>query len=272
MRRLRVVAVAFVVTATAPLTSCDRQSPTRATPIQQPPPPNTSATGEWRGTMGEPSYDLYIEGHSFWITLTQTDSRLEGTLHCGGACLYSAMRVSGTVSGTIPDLKISLRGDYPFGNCTLQGEMYPYRDIMVGNYSCFQEVGIWDLWRQSTTMPEPCVPDLVLPPPGAALDNGRTDFRDPIEWNFDWTDCATADEHSIAILGPGASRPSVFYSRDSSYARAECGVYLAEHNRFNWRFWVRSRVGNYWGAWSPAHTFEVERPDSDPMSPRCPAR
>jgi hypothetical protein len=272
--RTTYVAVACVATATALLISCDRQSPTRATPIQQQPPPSasdTNLTGGWRGAMGQlpDGFVTYISGTNVSITLTQTDSRLEGTLHCDGACLYSAM----PVSGTIENFNVAIRGDHPFGSCLLQGTLVT-SERMDGDYSCSQEGGVWELWRHPTTTPEPapCVPDLVLPARGAALDNGRTDFRDAMEWNFDWTDCASADEHSIAILNPGGRNPSVSYSRVSSYDRADCAVFIADHNRFNWRFWVRARVGDYWGAWSPVHTFDVERVDSDPMSSRCPPR
>jgi hypothetical protein len=124
------------------------------------------------------------------------------------------------------------------------------------------------LRKLTTTIPEspPCIPELLSPARGVPLDNGRTDFRDGIEWIFDWTDCQGATEYDIVVYGPTATIPAIRgVTTQSSFRYFSCG-YIAPFNLSNWRVWLRAKTDDVWGSWSPERNFDVERPDSDPLS------
>ena len=119
--------------------------------------------------------------------------------------------------------------------------------------------------------PPICVPSLRTPAPGAVFDNGRTDRRDPIVWDFGWNECPGATDYDIEAASAGASIaiPVARGVAGSSSRYVSCG-HIADFIRLGWSWRVRAHSGARFGEWSPAWPFDVERADSDPIAPQCP--
>jgi hypothetical protein len=109
------------------------------------------------------------------------------------------------------------------------------------------------------------VPQLISPEEGAILDNGRRDGSDPILWDFDWSDCQGTTAYHLYVIGANASIPVIDDPAltESSFHFTSQG-YIADINRFDWRWKVRAQVDGVWGDWSPERTFDVEPVDTDP--------
>lgn len=112
--------------------------------------------------------------------------------------------------------------------------------------------------------PTSCIPLLISPAVGDLLDNGRTDAKDEIEWQFDWTDCEGATEYDLYVIGQSAPIPFINKSvADSSYRHTSQGSYFTEGNRKNWTWKVRTRTGDNLGEWSEIRVFDVEPVNTD---------
>jgi hypothetical protein len=118
--------------------------------------------------------------------------------------------------------------------------------------------------------PPICVPTPRTPAPGAVLDNGRTDQRDAILWDFAWNECPGATDYDIEVARALSVLPTVIANgvTGSSYRSATCG-YIADVNRFGWSWRVRAHSGARFGEWSAARPFDVERVNSDPIAAQC---
>jgi len=111
------------------------------------------------------------------------------------------------------------------------------------------------------------IPTLISPKEGAILDNGRTDKRDNIVWNFDWSDVIDATRYHLYVKGETATIPVINIEiRQSFYNIVWKGAYIIERNRFNWKWKVRALIGDRWGDWSEVRSFDVEPVNSDPPS------
>jgi hypothetical protein len=121
----------------------------------------------------------------------------------------------------------------------------------------------------------PCVPELLSPANEDILDNGRSPSEgtdastDGITWEFDWSDCPNAAEYELHVIGRTATIPVVpvqdqYPIRESSFRYATCGGYVADMNRFGWRWRVRASVAGVWGPWSAERIFNVEPANTDP--------
>lgn len=121
------------------------------------------------------------------------------------------------------------------------------------------------VWIFTTGGPPECVPGLVAPAQGAIMDNGRTDFLDPVIWDFDWDTCQHATKYHLHVKHPSALNPVIDNSSlsSSSYHHEAVG-YIAEPNRYGWKWKVRSMVGGEWGSWSTVRTFDAEPVNNDP--------
>lgn len=250
--------------------ACDGtpSTPYSRTPLVSEPPPapvvDLTVTGNWSGGINYSAYYYYYDSFGAYATLTQAGSSVTGTIYCGGSCVFSGITVSGTVDGN----EINLLGNYGFGTCEFKATLSFSPNRIDGVYGCgFQEGGRLRLERQPTIPELPsCIPQLLSPAPGTLMDNGRTDHRDTIEWDFDWTDCPGATEYSIIVFGPLAKVAAIHESvPHSSFRHRSCASYIASPNLFNWRLWLRAKVDGVWGPWSSERNFDVERPDSDPL-------
>src|SRR5262249_32222910 len=93
--------------------------------------------------------------------------------------------------------------------------------------------------------------NLVVAPPiptsplqGAILDNGRMDHSDPIIWDFAWQAVPGATKYQLFVIGANAPFPLINISdlASPSYHHEGRGAYVANHNRFGWRWKVRAMV------------------------------
>ena len=117
--------------------------------------------------------------------------------------------------------------------------------------------------------PPVCVPSQRTPAPGAVFDNGRSDFRDPIVWDFGWNECPGATDYDVDAARPGISIPVARGVAGSSSRYIGCG-YFDDFTRLGWSWRVRAHSGARFGEWSAARPFELERVDSDPITAQCP--
>jgi hypothetical protein len=111
------------------------------------------------------------------------------------------------------------------------------------------------------------IPELISPEEGAVLDNGRTDKKDYIKWHFSWAYVSGASMYRLYVKHVGAKYPVI--DRDVfnvSYNSEEYGAYVANRNRFNWKWKVRAYVYDMWCDWSEERSFNVEPVNTDPPS------
>ena len=98
------------------------------------------------------------------------------------------------------------------------------------------------------------------------MDNGRTDGRDQVIWDFDWTDCAGVTKYEIRVELASGSKLFGSQSWDSSFHKEVLVALTAESRRMGLTWKVRAKVGDEWGEWSETRTFDVEPVDTDPPS------
>ncbi len=141
-----------------------------------------------------------------------------------------------------------------------------YQDNSPGSFEIFYK-------RFDPSVIIPCgIPYLISPEEGAVLDNGRTDKQDSIIWDFDWTDVPGANVYHLFVMHTGAEYPVINCLISSSfYHYVSLSSYIADFNRFNWKWKVRpghmvyGRF-NYCGEWSEERSFDVEPVNTDPPS------
>jgi hypothetical protein len=104
------------------------------------------------------------------------------------------------------------------------------------------------------------IPVLFFPSADALLDNGCTDFSDPLIWDFDWSEVPGATAYHLYVIASGYQIPviddeavvSSSYHFESGYAGT--GPFL-------WK--VRANVDGIWRDWSEERTFYAEPVDTD---------
>ena len=246
--------------------------PTSPTSPTAPAPtfPAPNVTGTWKGTLRLTDGYYFAGDVTASVMLNQTGSSVTGTVRCAGACRFSGINVSGTVTGDA----VTLEGAYDrWGNCKFEGTISPDATRLEGTYDCgFPFIFSWQVSKVRATVEESslCIPELLAPSRGALMDNGRNDWRDGIEWVFDWTDCPGATGYDIYVSGPNATIPIIDdFSPESSFRHVSCG-YIAPMNARRWGVWLRAMTDGVWGNWSPEYNFDVEPQNTDPpSSPNC---
>jgi len=268
--RPRVVARGFIIALV--VQACGGSS-LPALPMSPTPPTQQSAdlSGAWLGEIlwGSPGDEGQAE---ISLTLAQTGASITGTFACVYVvygCALTTATLSGTVSGTTLTGRLVFPSVFPTGACDFNGTLSGQR--LTGTFACNPHVlgtidgypfGEWEV-APAASKSSRCVPELISPANNAVLDNGRTDGRDGIVWQFDWTDCPDATQYQLFFSGADATIPFWKTSTQSSHRHAAC-AYIAEQNRFNWRWKVRARTGGLWGNWTEERFFNAERSDSDP--------
>lgn len=113
-----------------------------------------------------------------------------------------------------------------------------------------------------------CVPTLSTPAEAAIMDNGCTNRSNGILWEFDWSDCAGAENYEFYLRQRSAQEPQ--FDRPeltaSSFTVLEDRV-VPQESRFAWFWKVRAKVGGTWGDWSPERNFDVEPINTDCVTP-----
>ena len=109
-------------------------------------------------------------------------------------------------------------------------------------------------------------PVLLSPAGGAILDNGCTNFSNPEEWHFDWSDVTGASKYHLYVIHQGAAYPVIDTEVSlSEYSYSSIG-YISDTNRWNWSWKVRSgKESGEWSEWSEVRYFDVE-----PVNTDCP--
>ena len=143
--------------------------------------------------------------------------------------------------------------------------------VNINNLDASPASFVLDFELDAGGAPPICVPTQRTPAPGAVVDNGRTDFRDGILWDFTWNECLGATDYDIEVARAGAGHRVVRRQRRlrlvASYV--SCEVHPDVH-RLGWGWRVRAHSGARFGAWSAPRPFDIERADSDPIAAQCP--
>ena len=105
------------------------------------------------------------------------------------------------------------------------------------------------------------VPTPRTPVPGAVLDNGRTDGRDGVVWDFAWNERPGATDYDVEVARAGAGFGSLVANgiAGSPHRHVSCGGDFPDVNRLGWSWRVRAHSGARFGAWSGALPFDIER-------------
>lgn len=119
--------------------------------------------------------------------------------------------------------------------------------------------------RGGAAQPQPCVPILLSPRAGDALDNGLIGASKAYTWEFAWTECPGAAEYHLYVIGPRASHPLIDDEniRVNSYRQNFDNGYVADPNLRGWKWKVRAKINGEWGEWSKTGTFDVTPIGSD---------
>jgi len=181
-------------------------------------------------------------------------------------------------------LSISLRVNEGLGQSVYTGQVLPpewsaalgYPALLMGikpiqTYAILKDPGNSDAFApwsfsRSDPPPQPSGPELISPPPRAALDNGRWDGRDALEWTFNWKSYPGASTYHLLVLRPngGVSIIDDDGILGTEYRWVEDGGFVTDPERFGWSWRVRALVNGIWTLWSEVWYFEVEPIDTDP--------
>ena len=106
-------------------------------------------------------------------------------------------------------------------------------------------------------------PHLISPEAGAVLDNGCMSGADPIVWDFDWAAVRGSTQYNLYVKHSGSTIPVINANLPSSSYHSASFAYIADVNRFDWRWKVRANVNGAWSAWSREWWFNAEPLNSD---------
>ena len=172
----------------------------------------------------------------------QVSAQLGGTNHIGG----------GSNQGLAMSLSFDFPADTPSGNLHVDVQMSDDRGNPVS--------GALD------DVVQVCIPAQIAPENAAVMDNGCTNRENGISWEFDWDDCPAAEQYSIHIDHPSLEQP---LDRDlpvSAFSLLEERL-IPEESRIGWTWRVRAMVNGIWGNYGPDRTFDVERVNTDCVTP-----
>jgi hypothetical protein len=111
-----------------------------------------------------------------------------------------------------------------------------------------------------------CIPVPLLPEDTAEMDNGCTNGDNGILWDFDWEDCPDAEAYFIQLQHSTLDTPLERELTESQFSLLEDRV-VPEESRLGWTWKVRAKVNGIWGNYSPDRTFDVERVNTDCVTP-----
>jgi hypothetical protein len=114
--------------------------------------------------------------------------------------------------------------------------------------------------------------ELISPEEGALMDNGRTDGRDKIVWDFNWKVEGERSFYRIMVWGPNSTSYLInltvpINTRSYHY---ENGGYIIDNNRHGWKWKIQAETVGFWTdtiaviASSEERSFDVEPVNTDP--------
>lgn len=136
--------------------------------------------------------------------------------------------------------------------------------------------GSWTDWSSeidfsleplNTDCPTTCVPTITTPVEGGLMDNGCSDFSNPLEWNFQWTACSGATKYNVRAKRVSAGNYNLHKSTTTNSYHGSENSYIANHNRLNWECEVQAYINGVWGDWSEKVIFDFEPLNTDCSSP-----
>ncbi|HBA61423.1 MAG TPA: hypothetical protein DCZ92_11525 [Elusimicrobia bacterium] len=120
---------------------------------------------------------------------------------------------------------------------------------------------------------------LLAPAPGAVLPNSNLARTITVAWEFTWAPVPGAELYQLVVMGKRATIPLVSVLTGSATHRTgetfrdgaiqlelapqpfthreDLNGYIAEPNRFGWRWGVRAKVNGAWGAYGEQRVFDV---------------
>jgi len=110
---------------------------------------------------------------------------------------------------------------------------------------------------------EPSSPLLISPLNGDVMDNGRTDGKNGIVWDFNWSDVKGATQYQLYIKKDTDNIPVIDTVTTSSSYRHRDGSYITNADRYGRTWKVRAQVNGQWCEWSETRNFVVEEVDTD---------
>ena len=113
-----------------------------------------------------------------------------------------------------------------------------------------------------------CVPALVTPLEGEALDNGCSNRENGILWEFHWSECMGAQAYHLYVAQRSAQNLVIDRAglTSTSFTVLE-NQSIPEEIRFGWFWQVQVQLNGIWSDWTPERTFEVEPVNTDCVTP-----
>lgn len=109
-----------------------------------------------------------------------------------------------------------------------------------------------------------CIPSPIFPFQFEILDNGRSDGQDDIVWNFQWTECESADGYNLVVKHKNAGVPLIDTNVSvPEYEFVQSGGFISDSIRQDWMWEVRVLKKGVRTEWSETSVFEVEPVDTD---------
>ena len=106
--------------------------------------------------------------------------------------------------------------------------------------------------------------ELVAPSEGDVLDNGCDNLKEPIAWDFRWSEGRGAQRYNLYVIHEFGATPLVndpkIKSTSYTYQTKDP---IPRPNLAGWRWKVRPMVNGVWQAWSDERTFSVEPVNKD---------
>lgn len=106
------------------------------------------------------------------------------------------------------------------------------------------------------------IPRPVSPRNGEIMDNGCTDFSNPLTWSFDWSEVGGEDGYQLYVKNIYFPNPLVnnLYVSSSNHTLSLNGYTLVDEG---WFYRVRAVKGGVHGEWSPEVFFKSEPENTD---------
>ncbi|HXG64830.1 MAG TPA: ankyrin repeat domain-containing protein [Blastocatellia bacterium] len=106
--------------------------------------------------------------------------------------------------------------------------------------------------------------ELISPKEGDVLDNGCDNFKEPIVWEFRWSEARGAQRYHLYVIHEFAGNPVIDNPniKSTSYTDQSKG-FIPTQSLAGWRWKVRPMVKGVWKDWSDEQTFSVEPENKD---------